>query len=88
MVKTVRDVEMALGTITYELSEKVEKSRSLSRSLFAVRDIKKGETFTEENVKSIRPGYGLHPRYYKEILGKKACSDLEKGTPMAWNMIG
>ncbi|MFL5730124.1 MAG: pseudaminic acid synthase [Cytophagaceae bacterium] len=87
MVNAVREVEKALGTVSYDLSPKVLKSREHSRSLFAVENIKKGETFTMANVKSIRPGFGLHPKHYKEILGKKAKSDIEKGTPLSWDLI-
>ena len=82
MVDAVRDVEKALGTVDYSLSEKAKKSRVFSRSLYVIKDIKKGELFTEENVRSIRPGYGLHPKYYNEILGKKAYKDIERGTPL------
>jgi len=84
MVKYIREVEKALGSAIYELTEKQKKSRELSRSLFVVKDIKKGEVFTQENVKSIRPGYGLKPRYLNEILGKKAKIDLGKGLPLKW----
>ena len=87
MVKAVREVEKALGEIRYELNESQLKSREFSRSVFAVKDIKAGETFTEENIKSIRPGYGLHPKYLKEIIGKRARKDIEKGTPLSWDMI-
>ena len=82
MVKAVRQAEKALGNITYELTEKQKKSRELARSLFVVKDIKKGDIFTEENVKPIRPGFGLHPKYYKSILGRKAKIDIEKGMPL------
>ncbi|WP_457642745.1 pseudaminic acid synthase [Persephonella sp.] len=88
MVKSIREVEKALGKVSYELTEKTRKSREFSRSLFVVKDIKKGELFTEENVKSIRPGYGLHPRYLPEIIGKKARKDIKKGTPLSWDLIG
>ena len=89
MVKSVREVEKALGKITYELTEKQKKGRELfSRSLFVVKDIKKGEKFTEENVRSIRPGYGLHPKYMKYVLGKKATMDIERGTPLEWKHVG
>ena len=59
----------------------------ICRSLFVVKDIKAGETFTEENVRSIRPGFGLHTKYYEDILGKTADCDLKKGTPMDWKYI-
>jgi pseudaminic acid synthase len=87
MVKAVRGVEKALGAISYELTEKVKKSREFARSLFVVKDIKVGEVFTEENVKSIRPGFGLHPKYFKDILGKRAAMDIKRGTPLSWDMI-
>lgn len=88
MVKSIRETEKALGEVSYELTDKMIKSREFSRSLFVVRDVKKGEVFTDENIRSIRPSFGLHPRYYNDILGKKANYDIEKGTPMAWNQIG
>lgn len=84
MVKSVRNVEAALGAITYNVSGK-EKNRR--RSLFAVKDIKKGEEITPKNIRSIRPGYGLHPKFYFEILGKKVNSNIEKGTPIKWDFL-
>lgn len=82
MVKSVRDVEKSLGKVNYELTPKAKKSREHSRSLFVVQDVKKGEVFTSENLKSIRPAFGLHTRYYYEILGKTATQDIERGEPM------
>jgi len=87
MVKSVREVEKALGEISYDLTEKMKKSREFSRSLFVVKDIKDGEVLTEENVRSIRPGYGLSPKYLKEILGKQTTQDIKKGTPLKWELI-
>ncbi|MEO5907504.1 MAG: pseudaminic acid synthase [Saprospiraceae bacterium] len=87
MVDSVRDVEKSLGTISYELSPKVLKSREFSRSLFIVKDVMAGEAFTVENVRSIRPGFGLHPKHLNEIMGKKAIAAFEKGTPFTWEMI-
>ena len=87
MVDAVRDVEKALGTVNYDLTEKTRKSRDFSRSLFVVEDIKTGESLTEKNVRSIRPGFGLHPRYYGEIIGKKARTDIKRGTPLDWDLI-
>lgn len=63
------------------------KERNGSRSLFAVKDIRTGEALTPENVRSIRPGYGLHTMYYEEVLGKKALCDIAKGTPLAWELF-
>lgn len=87
MVKAVREVEKALGKPDYELNESKKKSRQFARSLFVVDDIKKGEKLTEKNVRSIRPGYGLHPKHYEEILGKCANKDIEKGTPLSFDLI-
>jgi len=79
MVKAVREAEKAVGQVTYELTEKQIKGRDFSRSLYVVKDIKKGEVITEENVKSIRPGFGMHPKELKNWLGKEAPMDFEKG---------
>jgi pseudaminic acid synthase len=87
MVVAVRTAEKALGQVNYEISERVKKSRDFSRSLFIVKDLKKGEVFSMENVRSIRPGYGLSPKHIKEIIGKKAARDLNKGTPLHWKLI-
>ena len=87
MVKQIRNVEKALGTVTYDLNEKQIENRDGARSLFVVQDIKKGETFTAENVRSIRPNVGLHTKYFEQVLGQKANSDLKKGTPMDWKYI-
>ncbi|MBU1255445.1 pseudaminic acid synthase [Patescibacteria group bacterium] len=87
MVKSVRDVEKALGKVSYELSEKVKKSKVFARSLFVVKDMKKGELINRENVRSIRPGYGMHPKYLKEMTGKKIRKDVKKGIPLTWELI-
>ena len=87
MVKSVREAEKALGEVSYDLTEKMKKSSEFSRSLFVVKDIKAGEVFTEENIRSIRPGYGLPPKYLKDILGKRATQDIKKGTPLKWKLI-
>ena len=87
MVEAVRDVEKALGSVNYDLTEKTKKSREFSRSLFIVKDTKAGDSFTEDNVRSIRPGYGLHPRYLEQIIGKKAKKDIKMGTPLDWQLI-
>jgi pseudaminic acid synthase len=85
MVKAVREAENAIGIVDYALTEKQKKGKDFSRSLYVVKDIKKGEKFTEENVKSIRPGFGLHPKYYKEIMGNTAKKDLQKGERFSLN---
>lgn len=87
MVQQIRNVEKALGTVTYELNDAQIDSRIYSRSLFVVKDIKQGEVFTPENVRSIRPGIGMHTKHWDEILGKHARCDIEKGTPMDWKYV-
>jgi len=82
LVKNIRDAQKALGRIRYGLTGAERKSRVFRRSLFAVEDIKKGQVFSEKNIKSLRPAYGLPPRYYKEVLGKKASCAIKKGTPI------
>jgi len=87
MVNSIRNVEKALGRVNYDLSPKILKSREFSRSLFVVKDMKAGEVFTKENIRSIRPGFGLHPKYFREILGEKASADIERGEPLEWALI-
>ena len=79
MVKAIRDTEKLLGKVDYSMTEKKRKSRQFARSLYVAKDIKKGEVFTEENIRSVRPGYGMHPKYLKDILGKMATKDYEFG---------
>lgn len=87
MVDQIRILEKALGVVSYDLTEKTINNRVFSRSLFFTKDIKKGDMVTENNMRSIRPGYGMHPRYYEEILGKKATKDIKRGTPVDWSHI-
>lgn len=87
MAEEIRIVEKAVGRVTYELTDKQIRSREDGRSLFAVKDIQAGEPFTEENVRSVRPAFGMHTMYYEEVLGKKARCDIAKGTPMDWKYI-
>jgi len=87
MVESVRTVEKALGEVNYELNERAKKNKIFARSLFAVKDIRAGETMTEDNIRSIRPGYGLPPKQLREILGKKAKKDIRRGTPLRWDLI-
>lgn len=88
MVKAIRCIEKALGKVEYTLSDKALKNREFSRSLFIVKDIKQGEVFTEKNVRSIRPGFGLSPKYIDDILGRVCTENLKKGTPLKWKYIG
>lgn len=87
MVKTIREAESSMGKVDYSLTEKQKKGKDFSRSLYVVEDIKKGEEITEKNVRSIRPGFGMHPKYYREILGKKVNVDLSKGERFDWALI-
>ena len=87
MVDSIRNIEKALGHVSYELSEKMKSNREFSRSLFVVKDIKKGEIVTEDNVRSIRPGFGLHPKYLKKIVGKRVKKDLYVGDPFEIRFI-
>lgn len=88
MVDGVRLAEKALGTIHYGLNPLEEKSRLFRRSLFVVEDVAAGEPFTLVNVRSIRPGHGLHPRHLDEVLGRRATRDICRGTPLEWSMAG
>ena len=87
MVKSIRQVELALGKISYELSESVKASRHFSRSLYVVEDVKAGEIISKKNVRSIRPGNGLAPKYFYEIIGKTFNADYKKGTPLNLDFI-
>ncbi|MCM2284581.1 MAG: pseudaminic acid synthase [Desulfobacula sp.] len=87
MIKDIRIAEKSLGKISYELTESQEKSKAFRRSLFAVENIKKGDLFTEKNIRSIRPGNGLPPKHLEAILGKKAKADIQKGMPLVWDII-
>ena len=87
MVNSICNVEKALGDINYNISSKVAKNRMFARSLFIVEDVKAGDLITEKNVRSIRPGYGIHPKYYNDVLGRRFNSEYEKGTPLKWTMI-
>ena len=87
MVRAVRETEMAINTSNFELTDDVKRSRIFARSLFVVEDVLRGEYFTARNVKSIRPSYGLAPKYLNKIIGTKARGDISRGTPLKWDMI-
>ena len=87
MVQNVRNVEKALGKVNYPTDSSKIKGREFSRSLYVAEDMKAGDVITENNVRSVRPGYGLHPRYLPEILGKKINMDLKKGTRMSLDYV-
>lgn len=87
MVKSIRNVEKALGEVKYPTDPTKIKGREFSRSLYVAKDIKAGEKFTEENVRSVRPGFGLHPKFLPEVLGKTAVRDLDMGERFSMDMI-
>lgn len=87
MVDAVRDTEKMLGTPNYQISEKVQKNRKFARSLFVVEDVEEGELISEKNVRSIRPGYGLHPKHFEEVMGKRFTTAVKRGTPLDFKLI-
>lgn len=88
MVENIRQAEKAIGTVKYGVSKQEESNIVFRRSIFCTKDIKKGEKLTEENIRIIRPGYGLKPKYYYEVLGQHALRDIKRGTPLNFEMIG
>ena len=87
MVEAVRTAEKALGSVQFVPGPREASSLKFRRSLFVVEDIRKGELFTKQNVRSIRPADGLHPRHFNEVLGKRAACDVERGTPLSWALV-
>lgn len=87
MVDNARMLEKALGRVTYELTEKQKANRAFGRSLFIAKDMKAGDVFTPENLRSVRPSHGLHTKYYEELMGKKIAKDATLGTPMSWELV-
>lgn len=87
MVDVIRNIEKSLGKPTYNTIENPPSGRAFARSIFVVEDVQKGEVFTPDNVRSVRPSNGLAPKYYKDILGKKAGEDIKRGTPLSFDLI-
>ena len=87
MVEAIRVAEKALGEVRYGGDPEEEKSRAFRRSLFVVKDMRAGEVFTEENVRSIRPGHGLPPKHFENVLGRRATGDVARGTPLSWTLV-
>jgi pseudaminic acid synthase len=87
MVGQIRQTEKSLGEPTYKIGAEEAKSHTFRRSLFVVKDVRAGEKFTHENVRSIRPGHGLHPRHMNEVLRRRASRDIARGTPLTWTMV-
>lgn len=87
MVDAIRVAEKALGEVHYEIGEREAKSRIFRRSLFVVEDMEAGESFSKKNVRSIRPGNGLLPKYLSQVLDRLAARDISKGTPLSWDLV-
>jgi sialic acid synthase SpsE len=87
LVESVRDAEKAIGKPYIQAGKGESENIIFRKSLFVVQDIKKGQKFTAKNVRSIRPGHGLAPKYYDKIIGKIAVSDTRRGTPLSWNLV-
>ena len=87
MVDAVRIAEKSLGVPQFGPGEREKNSLTFRRSLFVVEDMSKGEVFSASNLRSIRPGYGLHTRYLPEIVGKRAAREIERGTPLSWDLV-
>jgi N-acetylneuraminate synthase len=87
LARDVRDGWDAMGQAVYERQESEKSNAQFRRSLYAVADIGKGETFTADNVRSIRPGFGLAPKHYEAVLGQRATRDIKRGTPIEWSLV-
>lgn len=87
MVEEIRQAERAMGTVSYELSAEEESSRNTRKSIFVSADIAKGEKITPENIRVVRPAYGMAPKYYEEVLGRRAKEDIAFGTPLSWELL-
>ena len=87
MVLAVREAEKAIGKVDYELTEKQKKGREFSRSIYVSNDIAKGEAISESNIRVVRPGFGLHPKNFKDVLGRKVTQNLEKGTALTFEYL-
>ena len=88
MVRDIRIAEKLKGKVFYGPEEQEKNSIIFRKSVFAVEDIKAGSIFSENNIRVIRPGYGLPPKYYKDLLGKVAAADINRGTPLDFSMVG
>jgi pseudaminic acid synthase len=87
MVEAVRTAEKALGAVSFGAIGQEKTSKTFRRSLFVVEDVRQGAEFTASNVRSIRPGHGLHPRHLPEVLGKHAAREIKRGTPLSWEFV-
>lgn len=88
LIMDVRQAERAIGVVCYGRTEQEESNAVFRKSVFCVKDIKKGELLTDENIRVIRPGYGMKPKYYRQVLGQAALCDIKRGTPLQLDMVG
>ena len=88
LVNETRIARQAMGAVFLGPSEREKASLQFRRTLYVVQDVKAGEAFTPENVRAIRPGLGLPPRHYEDIIGKTATRDIARGTPFSWELLG
>lgn len=87
LVEETERAYLALGEVQFGIQKAEEKSLRYKRSIYVVEDVKKGEEFTKANIRVIRPGDGMKPKFYEQVLGKKAKSDLSRGTPLSWDIL-
>jgi len=87
MVQRIRDVEKTIGSVNYELSQSAKENRNFAKSLFVIQNVKKGDVISDANVRAIRPGYGILPKHWDDIVGKTFTSDVERGTPFTFDLI-
>jgi len=87
MIKQIRNLEKSFGTKEIVISDKVKESKKFARSLFIVEDVKNGDVLNSSNIRSIRPGHGLHPKNYEDVLGKKFIKNVSRGTPLSYDLI-
>jgi N-acetylneuraminate synthase len=88
LVREAESAWRALGRVQYGPTENEKESLKFRRSIYAVKDVRAGETFTKENIRVIRPGCGLAPKHFESVIGKRAVLDIRRGTPLSWNMVG
>ena len=88
MVTAVRQTEISAGEPTFEIGDQESENIVFRKSIFVVNDMKKGERFTEATVRIIRPGFGLEPKHLESVIGQVAAEDIERGTPLHWDLIG
>ena len=87
-ITRIRQAEKAIGIVKYGPSKQETTNLTFRKSIFCTEDIKAGELITEKNIRVIRPGYGMEPKYYKEVLGQVALCDIKRGTPIKFDMVG